>query len=285
MDGEDATAAIRSREVQRGRLPGLDPRPSAARWWRGAGLGRAGWRVLDGRDIATAVFPDADVKFYGAADTGRGSCAGRGARGRRRGFSAWRPRGRDPGARPMDSTRQARPHPRPGSRAPRPHDVPDAGRSPARMLETVEPTGVSPEPWQAPQGTLSSRPARSTSGAPPWIPRPEGSRPSSDPLGRRGAPARAAALESQRSALRGGPGPAPAAAARYRGHGASAVRFVYGPHGKPALHQGGGGCASRGAFGERALFAVVPGPRARIDSRASARASITSHRRALLRAG
>jgi cytidylate kinase len=34
-------------------------------------LGEAGGVILDGRDIGTAVFPDADVKFYVDADPAR----------------------------------------------------------------------------------------------------------------------------------------------------------------------------------------------------------------------
>lgn len=65
LDGEDVTAALRTREVSvaasrisvhpqvRRRLAALQRE-----------LGREGGVVLDGRDIGTAVFPDADVKFY-----------------------------------------------------------------------------------------------------------------------------------------------------------------------------------------------------------------------------
>jgi cytidylate kinase len=69
LDGEDVTAAIRSREVSaaasRVSVHGAVRREMVARQRE---LGRAGGVVLDGRDIGTAVFPDADVKFYVDAD-------------------------------------------------------------------------------------------------------------------------------------------------------------------------------------------------------------------------
>ena len=72
LDGEDVTAAIRSREVSAAasRVSTHTPvrREMVARQQE---LGRQGGVVLDGRDIATAVFPDADVKFYVDADPGR----------------------------------------------------------------------------------------------------------------------------------------------------------------------------------------------------------------------
>jgi CMP/dCMP kinase len=72
LDGEDVTAAIRTREVSAvassvSRHPGVR-REMVARQQQ---LGRAGGVVLDGRDIGTAVFPDADVKFYVDADPRR----------------------------------------------------------------------------------------------------------------------------------------------------------------------------------------------------------------------
>jgi cytidylate kinase len=65
LDGEDATAAIRVREVSAAASrvsvhPGVRRRMVA----RQQELGRSGGVVLDGRDIGTAVFPDAEVKFY-----------------------------------------------------------------------------------------------------------------------------------------------------------------------------------------------------------------------------
>jgi CMP/dCMP kinase len=72
LDGEDVTAAIRTREVTAvasavSRHPGVR-REMVARQQE---MGRAGGVVLDGRDIGTAVFPDADVKFYVDADPAR----------------------------------------------------------------------------------------------------------------------------------------------------------------------------------------------------------------------
>jgi cytidylate kinase len=69
VDGEDVTQAIRSREVSAASSrvsahPGVR-RELAARQRE---LGRDGGVVLDGRDIGTAVFPDAEVKFYVDAD-------------------------------------------------------------------------------------------------------------------------------------------------------------------------------------------------------------------------
>jgi len=69
LDGEDVTAAIRTREVS-----AAASRVSVHREVRREmvsrqrEMGRAGGVVLDGRDIGTAVFPDADVKFYVDAD-------------------------------------------------------------------------------------------------------------------------------------------------------------------------------------------------------------------------
>lgn len=72
LDGEDVTAAIRTRDVS-----AAASRVSVHRGVRRemAGrqreMGRAGGVVLDGRDIGTAVFPDAEVKFYLDADPRR----------------------------------------------------------------------------------------------------------------------------------------------------------------------------------------------------------------------
>jgi CMP/dCMP kinase len=69
LDGEDVTAAIRSREVSaaasRVSVHGAVRREMVGRQRE---MGRSGGVVLDGRDIGTAVFPDADVKFYVDAD-------------------------------------------------------------------------------------------------------------------------------------------------------------------------------------------------------------------------
>jgi cytidylate kinase len=69
LDGEDVTAAIRTREVStaasRVSVHREVRREMVARQRE---MGRGGGVVLDGRDIGTAVFPDADVKFYVDAD-------------------------------------------------------------------------------------------------------------------------------------------------------------------------------------------------------------------------
>jgi cytidylate kinase len=69
IDGRDVTAQIRSREVssaasRASAFPGVR-RAMVARQRQ---LGKDGGVVLDGRDIGTAVFPDAEVKFYLDAD-------------------------------------------------------------------------------------------------------------------------------------------------------------------------------------------------------------------------
>jgi CMP/dCMP kinase len=69
LDGEDVTAAIRTPEVSAAAsqvsVHGAVRREMVARQRE---MGRNGGVVLDGRDIGTAVFPDADVKFYVDAD-------------------------------------------------------------------------------------------------------------------------------------------------------------------------------------------------------------------------
>lgn len=69
LDGEDVTAAIRSREVSAA-ASRVSVHPAVRREMvaRQREMGRAGGVVLDGRDIGTAVFADADVKFYVDAD-------------------------------------------------------------------------------------------------------------------------------------------------------------------------------------------------------------------------
>jgi len=69
LDGEDVTMAIRSREtsVAASRVsahPGVRREMVA----RQRAMGEDGGVVLDGRDIGTAVFPDAEVKLYVDAD-------------------------------------------------------------------------------------------------------------------------------------------------------------------------------------------------------------------------
>jgi cytidylate kinase len=72
LDGVDVTSAIRTREVttaaSRVSAHGAVRREMVARQRQ---LGAAGGVILDGRDIGTAVFPDADVKFYVDADPAR----------------------------------------------------------------------------------------------------------------------------------------------------------------------------------------------------------------------
>ena len=72
LDGEDVTAAIRTRDVS-GAASRVSAHPGVRRHMvaRQQEMGRLGGVVLDGRDIGTAVFPDADVKFYVDADPRR----------------------------------------------------------------------------------------------------------------------------------------------------------------------------------------------------------------------
>jgi cytidylate kinase len=72
LDGEDVTTAIRSREVSAA-ASRVSVHPPVRRHMvaRQKELGRAGGIVLDGRDVGTVVFPDADVKFYVDADARR----------------------------------------------------------------------------------------------------------------------------------------------------------------------------------------------------------------------
>jgi CMP/dCMP kinase len=65
IDDEDVTAAIRTPEIDRAaaaaaKLPGV--RAALVKRQREAGL--SGGIVMEGRDIGTVVFPDADVKIY-----------------------------------------------------------------------------------------------------------------------------------------------------------------------------------------------------------------------------
>ncbi len=65
VDGVDITAAIRTPEIDKGaarvaRVPGV----RAALVAQQRGIGAAGGVVMEGRDIGTVVFPDADVKIY-----------------------------------------------------------------------------------------------------------------------------------------------------------------------------------------------------------------------------
>ena len=69
LDGVDVTADARSRETSRASsLVSVHPGVRVEMVARQRELGKAGGVVLDGRDIGTAVFPDAEVKFYLDAD-------------------------------------------------------------------------------------------------------------------------------------------------------------------------------------------------------------------------
>lgn len=71
LDGEDVTDAVRTREVSRAAsLVSVHPAVRREMVRRQKAMGAEGGVVLDGRDIGTAVFPDADVKFYVDADPG-----------------------------------------------------------------------------------------------------------------------------------------------------------------------------------------------------------------------
>jgi len=69
LDGRDVTTDIRTREVS-GAASRISVHPAVRRRMvaRQQEMGRDGGVVLDGRDIGTAVFPDAEVKFYVDAD-------------------------------------------------------------------------------------------------------------------------------------------------------------------------------------------------------------------------
>jgi cytidylate kinase len=65
VDGADATEAIRTREVSAAASHvSVHPQVRREMVARQRELGRDGAVVLDGRDIGTAVFPDAELKFY-----------------------------------------------------------------------------------------------------------------------------------------------------------------------------------------------------------------------------
>jgi cytidylate kinase len=71
LDGEDVTAAIRSPETSRASsLVSVHPSVRTEMVARQREMGRDGQVVLDGRDIGTAVFPDAEVKFFLDASPG-----------------------------------------------------------------------------------------------------------------------------------------------------------------------------------------------------------------------
>jgi len=72
LDGVDVSDAIRSRELSAASSR-VSVHPAVRREMvaRQRELGREGGVVLDGRDIGTAVFPDAELKFYVDADPSR----------------------------------------------------------------------------------------------------------------------------------------------------------------------------------------------------------------------
>ena len=68
---KDVTADIRSREISRASsLVSVHPGVRGEMVARQRDMGRDGGVVLDGRDIGTAVFPDAEVKFFLDANPG-----------------------------------------------------------------------------------------------------------------------------------------------------------------------------------------------------------------------
>jgi cytidylate kinase len=69
VDGEDVTVAIRAPEVSAAASRvSAHPAVRLEMVARQRAMGERGGVVLDGRDIGTAVFPQADVKFYVEAD-------------------------------------------------------------------------------------------------------------------------------------------------------------------------------------------------------------------------
>jgi cytidylate kinase len=72
LDGEDVTGSLRTREVSAA-ASRVSVHPAVRRVMvaRQQEMGRRGGIVMDGRDIGTAVFPDAEVKFYVHADPAR----------------------------------------------------------------------------------------------------------------------------------------------------------------------------------------------------------------------
>jgi cytidylate kinase len=65
IDGHDVTVAIRTPEMDRAAaVVARHPQVRAALVARQRAYGDAGGVVMEGRDIGSAVFPDADVKIY-----------------------------------------------------------------------------------------------------------------------------------------------------------------------------------------------------------------------------
>ncbi len=71
LDGEDVSSELRSREISRASsLVSVHPGVRTEMVARQRELGREGGVVLDGRDIGSTVFPDAEVKVYLDAQPG-----------------------------------------------------------------------------------------------------------------------------------------------------------------------------------------------------------------------
>jgi len=72
LDGRDVTAEVRTRDVSAAASK-VSVHPGVRRDMvaRQRAMGARGGVVLDGRDIGTAVFPDAEVKFFVDADPSR----------------------------------------------------------------------------------------------------------------------------------------------------------------------------------------------------------------------
>jgi cytidylate kinase len=69
LDGEDVTAAIRAREVSvAASRVSVHPEVRREMVARQRAMADVGGIVMDGRDIGSIVFPDADLKFYVDAD-------------------------------------------------------------------------------------------------------------------------------------------------------------------------------------------------------------------------
>jgi len=76
LDGEDVTERIRDSDVTQG-ASRVSVHPAIRAWMVNLQreLGRKGGVVMEGRDIGTVVFPDADVKVF--LDASRGTATGR----------------------------------------------------------------------------------------------------------------------------------------------------------------------------------------------------------------